>query len=282
MKFALSYLLLVLGVVAAEVPATPTALPGAETVPYRDGESSMLLHIVKPVGWKSTDQRAALVFFFGGGWNTGTPEKSIGWAKIAARLGMVGIAPDYRTRQRFDTSPLESVADGRAAFRWVQENAAALGLDPAKIAVGGSSAGGHVALWTAIPATPPGSSPEEAPLAQPAALILFSAVSDTSMLSGYTPRRFGEHATALSPLHQLPPKMPPTLAFHGDADKTVPFSQAVALGDKLAETNNSYELVVVPGGGHAFSTEFPEWRAKAQLLLREFLQKQGLVGAPAK
>lgn len=282
MKFLLPFLVCVASALAAAVPPTPTTLPGAETFAYREGEASMLLHVFKPVGWKATDRRPALVFFFGGGWNTGTPEKSAGWARFAAKNGMVGIAPDYRTRQRFNTSPLESVADSRAALRWVQDHAAELGIDVARIAVGGNSAGGHVALWTAIATTPPGSSPREAPLTQPAALLLFSAVSDTSMLAGYTPRRFGEHATALSPLHQLDSKMPPTLAFHGDADKTVPFSQAVALGEKYQQTNNSYELVVVPGGSHAFSTDLPEWRTKAQSMARDFLARHGLIGTPAR
>ena len=79
----------------------------------------MRLHVFKPKNWKAEDHRPALVFFFGGGWTTGTPERSATYAKWASSAGMVGIAPDYRTRERFSTSPLESVADGRAALRWV-------------------------------------------------------------------------------------------------------------------------------------------------------------------
>lgn len=280
MKFALLFLLFALGGVAAEVPATPTTLPGAETVAYREGENAMLLHVVKPAGWKSTDRRPALMFFFGGGWTTGTPQSALGWAKMAAKLGMVGIAPDYRTKQRFDTSPLEAVADSRAALRWTQDHAAELGIDPAKVVVGGNSAGGHVALWTAITASPPGSSVDEAPLIKPAALILFSTVSDTSILSGYTPKRFGDHATDLSPVHQLDPTMPAVLAFHGDADLTVPVAQALALRDKLVATGNTCQLIIVPGGGHNFGTEFPEWREKSRSILLGFLDELGLVRRP--
>ena len=277
-------LLLVLSTAAtlfAQAPApetTPTELPGAETFIYRvDQPEPRRLFVVKPADWKAGDRRPALMFLFGGGWTTGTPANSIGWAKSAAKLGMVGIAPDYRTKGRNDTSPLASVADSRAALHWVQEHAAELGIDPARIAVGGNSAGGHVALWTAITPAPPGSDEKESPRLKPAALILFSTVSDTSPQNGYTPKRFGANAMALSPLHQLDAKMPPVLAFHGDADKTVPLRQALALRDRLVATGNVCELHIVPGGGHNFGNDVPEWREKSRELMIEFLKKQGLL-----
>ncbi len=171
-RLALVATLLLASVAAprAVAEATPTGFPGAETFAYREGSDRMTLHVVKPEGWQAGDRRGALLFFFGGGWTRGTPEASIGWARSAAKLGLVGIAPDYRTKDRHGVSPLGSVADARAALRWVQDHAAELGIDPARIAVGGNSAGGHVALWTALSVTPPGSDPAEAPRAPPAAL----------------------------------------------------------------------------------------------------------------
>lgn len=272
-------LLLALATIAVAAPeTTPTGLPGAEAFVYRaDATAPLRLFVVKPKGWKAGDRRAALVFFFGGGWTTGTPANSVFWAKFAAELGLVGIAPDYRTKSRNDTSPLASVADSRAALHWVEEHAAELGLDPTRIAVGGNSSGGHVALWTAITHAPPGSDEKESPRLKPAALILFSAVSDTSAETGYTPQRFGENTTALSPVHQLDAKMPPVLVFHGDADKTVPVRQALALRDKLVATGNPCELHLVPGGGHNFGNDVPEWKEKSRQLVIEFLKKQGLI-----
>lgn len=264
---------------AAVAPvATPLTLPDAETLVYREaGAATMRLFVVKPVGWKATDRRPGLMFFFGGGWTTGTPANSVGWAKIAAQLGFVGIAPDYRTKGRHDTSPLASVADARAALHWVQAHATELGLDPKKIVVGGNSAGGHVALWTAITHNPPGSSAKEDPLYKPAALFLTSAVSDTSTETGYTPKRFGADALALSPVHQLDATMPPVLALHGDADKTVPLAQSLALRDRLVATGNTCELTIVPGGSHNFGGELPGWWDKTRALLTDFLRRQKLL-----
>ena len=266
------------GVGAPEI--TPTHLPGAESFVYRqEGPSELRLFVVKPPGWKTGDHRPAFMFFFGGGWTTGTPASALGWAKFAAARGLVGIAPDYRTKGRHDTSPLASVSDGRAALRWVQSHSAKLGLDADRIIVGGVSAGGHVALWTAISATPPGSSPTEAPLQPPCALVLFSAVSDTSPETGYTPQRFGEDARALSPVHHLTRRMPPVLAFHGDADALVPLRHAIALRNQLQAAGNRCDLQIVPGGGHNFDRDLPGWAEKTQIAVEQFLVSEGLLAA---
>lgn len=270
-------LLCLSGIVFAATETTPVELPGAEAFVYRARSPEMRLFVAKPDGWKTTDRRPALIFFFGGGWTTGTPANSVFWAKFAASLGLVGIAPDYRTKGRHDASPLASVADGRAALQWVQVHANELGIDPARIVVGGNSAGGHVALWTAITSAPPGSEPAESPTQKPAALVLFSAVSDTSPATGYTPRRFGADATALSPVHQLDAQMPPVLAFHGDADKLVSSQQAIALRDRLLKNGNHCELHLVPGGGHNFGNDVPAWQEKSRALIRDFLARQRLL-----
>jgi acetyl esterase/lipase len=261
--------------------ATPEKIPGGETFDYREGENSMKLFVFKPEGWNAGERRSALMYFFGGGWTRGTPEKSAGWARWAAKQGMVGIAPDYRTKNRFGTSPLAAVADGRAAFRWVMDHATELGIDPAKIVVGGTSAGGHVALWTAIESTPPGSDPAEAPREKPAALFLTSAVTDTSTASGYTPARFGQDALALSPVHQLEFSMPPVLMFHARNDALVDFRTAVSLRDALTVTSNSCELVTIPEGGHSFTREFPEWKKRMRDRVHQFLGEEDLLSLSA-
>lgn len=131
-----------------------------------------------PSGWAIGDKRPCLVSFFGGGWSSGNPERSIGWAKWAATYKLVGIAPDYRTRLRFQGTPEDCAADGRAAVRWIEDHAAELGIDPSKIIVCGASAGGHVATWTAITSAGPGKN-DPAPPVQPAALFLINPVTDT-------------------------------------------------------------------------------------------------------
>ena len=219
-----------------------------------------------------------MIYFFGGAWTRGNPTKSIGWARMVAKWGMVGIVPDYRTNERFGTSPVEAVADARLSVRWVQDHAAELGVDADKIVVGGSSAGGHLALWTAIAKAPVGSKPEESPTTKPAALVLISAPGDTTPAAwDNNPKqfkRFGPHIGDVSPLQNLDAKMPPVIMFHGDADPTVPYRMAVALHDKLVATSNACEFTTIPGGGHGIGLD---WKDKSREMIREFLKAQKIL-----
>lgn len=261
--------------------STPTTLPGTQAYVLRDwGPVPQRAFVYRPSGWKPHNRRTALVFFFGGGWTTGEPSKSVSWAKWAATKGMVGIAPDYRTNERFGTTPLSAVDDARAALRWVQEQANTLGIDPDKVVVGGNSAGGHLALWTAIPPSPPGSDSASAPRSQPAAIVLISAVSDTSVATGYTPTRFGVHADALNPHTQLAPQMPPTIAFHGDADTTVPVTHSSRLCELMQAAGNVCQFVNVEGGTHSYrtQTDLPlDWKVTTNTMIEQFLREQGLL-----
>lgn len=268
---------------------TPLSLPGSEPFVFRKVNGIELrLHVVKPAGWQKQDRRACYVSFFGGGWVSGSPERSVTSAKWAAAQGLVGIAPDYRTRDRFNGTPEDCVADGRAAVRWVVEHAAELGIDPNKIVCHGGSAGGHVAAWTAIPKAGPGAD-DPAPTKLPVALVLLNPVSDTTA-SGYGgPKRFAnrpERAKACSVPDQMPKQMPPTLIFHATGDTTVPYANSVALRDKLGQNGNSCELVTFEGLGHSYnSSKFgaagkqADEKTRADILA--FLRKHGLLSDAA-
>lgn len=266
---------------ADAVRETPSLIEGTEMFVIRERKPvPQRAFVWHPKGWTADDRRTAFVFYFGGGWTTGDPRKSVSWAKWAASKGMVGIAPDYRTNQRFATTPLAAVDDGRAALRWVQDNAALLGVDPARIVVGGNSAGGHVALWSAITQTPVGSDPATAPLMPPAAVVLVSAVSDTSPATGYTPQRFGVHADALNPQAHLDSPMPPTITFHGDADPVVPVTQSSRLCELILTGGGICQFVNVPGGDHGYRTQSglaEDWKQKTYDLIEQFLREQGLL-----
>jgi acetyl esterase/lipase len=265
---------------------TPLTLPGAETFIFKKvGDTEVRLHVVKPKDWKASDSRPCVVAFFGGGWSSGTPAKSISYAKWAAKYGLVGVAPDYRTRKRFEAKPEDCVADGRAAVRWIQDHAKELGVDPGKIVVQGTSAGGHVAAWTAIPEpVSPETAADPVPSPSPMGLILIWPVTDTG-LSGYGgPKRFGNdegRANNLSVTKRMPTKMPPTLVLHGTSDETVKFANSEEFQAKMKANGNDCELIPFTGAPHsANSSKWPDAAAVKAKIAEEslkFLEKLGLV-----
>ena len=204
------------------------------------------------MGLQPSDRRPAIVFFFGGGWNSGEAKQFYQQARALADQGMVAFSADYRVKSRNQTTPFECVLDGKSAIRWVRQHAAALGVDPERIAAAGGSAGGHVAASAGLGLG--GEEPaENAQISSvPNALILFNPVLDTTE-QGYGARNFKPHQqTALSPSHHVRKGLPPTIIFHGTADTTVPFENAERFTRLMTAAGNLCTLVPFEGTGHGF------------------------------
>ena len=84
-----------------------------------------------------------------------------------------------------------------------------------------------------------------------------------------------EIAKKVSPLTYVRAGLPPIISIHGDADRTVPYPEAVRLHEALAKVNVPNQLVTIPGGGHGgFSAEE---RVRIYTAIREFLTKNGVL-----
>ncbi len=110
----------------------------------RDGGMSVPIRIYAPRALAGRRDAPALVYFHGGGFVLGSiaSHENV-CAEIADRVPCVVVSVDYRLAPEAKF-PL-GLDDSVAAFRWVHAHAAELGVDPARIAVGGDSAGGNVA-----------------------------------------------------------------------------------------------------------------------------------------
>jgi acetyl esterase len=144
---------------------------GAETLPIPDGRRAIRRHTRmtagrQPVGevrdltvaglparlyTPSLSRGPLLVFFHGGGFMYGDLESHDAACRfLAERSGVRVLAVDYRLapEQPFPAAYDDAVS----AYRWVVEHADELGVDPERLAVGGDSAGGNLAIGVAVEA----------------------------------------------------------------------------------------------------------------------------------
>lgn len=155
-------------------PAEPTCAVAEERVidgPH--GPIPVRLYTLAP-GAESTHPApagTALVWYHGGAFVSGDldmPEADAVARGVVSRTGAVVVSVFYRLC--LPGSGIHHPVphdDGLAAFRWTRAHAAELGLNPARIAVGGASAGGNLAAGVTLHAADDGDAPWQALLAYP-------------------------------------------------------------------------------------------------------------------
>ena len=126
-----------------------------------------------------------LVYFHGGGWTIGDLDThDVLCRQLCRAAGAAVVSVDYRMgpEHRFPAA----VDDCLAATRWLQREGAALGLDSARLAVGGDSAGGNLAAVVALAMRDAGdAAPAFQLLIYPATDMRAVAPSHTSNGQGY-------------------------------------------------------------------------------------------------
>ena len=122
------------------LPAAYTTASASDGVPVR---------IYTPTG--TTGTLPAIVYYHGGGWVIGSLNVYEPSAKaLAANTGAIVISVDYRLASETMNKFPAAHEDAYAAYKWVRDNAATLGVNAAKIAVAGESAGGNMAAAVCI------------------------------------------------------------------------------------------------------------------------------------
>ncbi len=242
----------------------PPEMEGTTSEVYRTvGDVELDMYLCNPEGHTADDDRPAIVFFFGGGWRSGSPQQFLPHCRYLAERGMVAAVADYRVASRHGVTADECVKDAKSAVRWLRANADRLGIDPNRIAAGGGSAGGHLAAATA---TLPGHDPDpEGPSAAPDALVLFNPATVLAPVDGdplpteeqrerfdALTERFGAPPESMSPYHHLREGLPPTIMFHGTTDETVPHSTADQFCRGLRKHKNRCDFVSYHDQGHGF------------------------------
>ena len=266
---------------AAQVPvlAQRLAIDGAVAHVYKSiGQTELRLHVFAPSG-ESSAARPAIVFFFGGAWTNGTVEQFVPQSQYLARRGVVAIVADYRVFARHATGAFEAIADAKSAIRWVRSHAKELHIDPNRIAAGGGSSGGHLALAAAVLEAFDQPGEDMTVSSKPNALVLFNpAVDTTHDTPAVLKERFGGRGTEGSPLHHIRRGIPPTVIFHGKADTTVPYADVERFCVESQKAGNECQLVGYEGATHGFfnpSRDDGRWHRETLLETDRFLTKLG-------
>ena len=251
----------------------PRIVAGTERVPERYGDGR------RQTGewWLPPRTRSGLlptvVLVHGGYWRAqydATLEDALA-ADLSAR-GFLVWNVDYAASDRPWPSTLTDVA---AAYDHLGAGRFADRVDPARTAVAGHSAGGHLALWLAsrleVPAGGPGALREDRPgwgrvparpgvAARPAVVVAQAPVASlaegarlglgggaVTVLLGGSPAQVPERYRAADPVSLLPTRVR-TVLVHGEADDTVPLSQSQQYVARAVSAGDDSRLVRVPGG----------------------------------
>ena len=245
------------------------------------GEVSLQLDIYQPKA-AASGPRPCIVWIHGGGWQNGNKSSGIGrLAEFVASGDFVGVSVGYRLT---DVAPWPAqIHDCKAAIRHIRANAEKLGIDPDKLGVWGSSAGGHLVSHLG---TSGGVKEVEGDLgttgvsSRVACVVDFCGPSDFVIFGQDAPRmnqpgspvykllggpakEKAEAAEQASPVTFVSKDDAPFLIVHGTDDRTVSLRQAERLHAAQKEAGVDSTFVKIEGGGHGIGGPQVESRVKA-------------------
>lgn len=127
-------------------------------VAVRSGTVSLSLRVYRPMDEAPLEQHPVVLFIHGGGMVMGSAREDDPIAsRLAAEVGAVVVSVDYRLAPEHPYPA--ALRDCLSALAWVREQADALRIDPERLAIYGMSAGGGLALATALANRDNGGSP---------------------------------------------------------------------------------------------------------------------------
>lgn len=231
------------------------ALPGVDIAEVRDIDADGVpVRFYRPA---SETPLPLLVFVHGGGWFLGDLDTHDSMYRIlATRAGCAMLAVDYRLAPEHPfPAGLDDVA---TAFAWARRQAAALGCDETRVAIGGESAGGNLAAALTLRR-------REAGDAQPLFQLLIHPVTDLeldfpSMREIAAPGLSPGHLAAMRAFyagdtHHHDPLISPLRATSHDG--LAPAIVLTAAEDPLRDDGEAYAAALVRAGVETLAARLP-------------------------
>lgn len=251
-------------------------------VPFgRGGARELRCDVYRPP--EGTSNGCGVLLVHGGGWAQGDRTQLRGYGILLGRKGYTCVACEYRLSG--EAKWPAQLYDVKAALRWMRANARTLGIDPAKIAVEGNSAGGHLALMLgATPNVPEfeGDGGNAGTGTEVAAVIAFYAPAllgaSGAPLTGVVAALMGEDAgdeavRGASPVTYVRRDFPPTQIFHGTKDELVPVREGLRMFQALLDAGAPAELHLYEGAPHAFDA-LPDFGRQCAEIMALFLDRR--------
>jgi acetyl esterase/lipase len=224
------------------------------------------------------------MYVHGGGWRTGNKAVGTGHADIPAlqNAGFLVVSVDYRLAPDYKFPAM--IEDVKCAVRSLRAHASQYNLDPERIGVWGTSAGGHLVAML-------GTTDESAGFdvgeyleysSRVQAVVVMFGPADLTVGLGEGGNRaqiiFGDFDLGLaSPVTYVSADDPPFLILHGEKDTTVNIRQGEILLAALEEAGVPAELVPVANAGHSFQPDggpISPSREEITQMVVEFFEKQ--------
>lgn len=241
----------------------PDGAPGARGNEDHD-KPSLTPHWPAPA--KATG--AAMIVCPGGGYGGLAPYEGRDYALWLNEQGIAGFVLKYRLGRHGYRHPA-MLEDAARAVRFVRAHAKEWGLDPKRIGIMGSSAGGHLAATLLVHFDDGdakaadaidrlSSRPDVGVLCYPViSMGEFTHKGSRRNLLGDNPSR--ELIEHLSPELQVTPKTPPTFIFHTVEDQAVPVENALLFASALRRHEVPFALHIYPNGRHGVALGSKEY-----------------------
>jgi acetyl esterase/lipase len=199
----------------------------------------------------------AIVYIHGGSWRSGNKS---GFKQLASDLavqGYVGFSIDYDLHPHSYPTSYEQSLD---AVRFLRSHATEYNIDPQRIMVAGTSAGGQLAALVALaPQGPAGAAHSNVSASVSAAIILNGVfrLGGAHVITRYLGTECPGPAvcTEASPFNRVHANAPPFFVGHGTGDKTVPYAEAEGFAAALRSSGDAVTLYTADGGPHMYWTK---------------------------
>ncbi|WP_304066988.1 alpha/beta hydrolase [Pedobacter glucosidilyticus] len=195
---------------------------------------------------KQLKKQSCVVFIHGGSWSGGNIQGSMKWCRYLAEQGTVAFTIEYRLST---DKPYKCLEDIKSGVRWIRKNALQFNIDTTKIALSGSSAGGHLAAATATINEFNSANDDLSISCKPQLLLLVSPVIDNGP-DGFGYERVKDYWKEFSPLHNMNDNLPPTCILLGEKDPLIPVKTALKFAEAVKKSRSDIKFYVFKGEGH--------------------------------